>query len=136
MSKKAAVKENFKLCDNFIKCGLMGWCLEVFWTGLHAPFKKDKKLTGTTSLLMFPIYGMAGFISPVKKKLCNKNFITRGLIYTGMIFSTEYLTGSILQKHQMCPWDYSGCKHNYKGIIRLDYAPVWFIVGLLFEKIT
>ena len=30
--------------------------------------------------------------------------------------------------------DYSDAALNYKGIIRLDYAPVWFIVGLIYEK--
>ncbi len=136
MSEKHSVEKNWEIRNNFIKCGLTGWCLEILWTGLHAPLKRDRKLMGSTSLLMFPIYGMAGLISPIKKKLCRHNFFTRGLVYTGMIFSTEYLTGSLLKKHQMCPWDYSDCKHNYKGVIRIDYAPVWFIVGLIFEKIT
>lgn len=122
--------------NTFIKCGLTGWCLEVFWTGIHAPLKRDKTLTGTTSLWMFPIYGMASAIKPVKKYIQNYNFVIRGLIYTSCIFAAEFATGSILKKHEMCPWDYSASKHNYKGIIRMDYAPVWFVVGLLYEKIT
>lgn len=51
------------------------------------------------------------------------------------IFSTEFLTGAFLKKRGMCPWDYSKAKLNVKGIIRLDYAPLWFITGLLYEKI-
>ena len=35
----------------------------------------------------------------------------------------------------MCPWDYSHTPFHYKGIIRMDYLPVWFVTGLLFEKI-
>lgn len=38
------------------------------------------------------------------------------------------------EKRDACPWDYSDAALNYKGIIRLDYAPVWFIVGLIYEK--
>ena len=26
------------------------------------------------------------------------------------------------------------CKFNIKGVIRLDYAPLWFTAGLFFEK--
>ena len=22
--------------SNFIRCGMYGWCMEVFWTGLHS----------------------------------------------------------------------------------------------------
>ena len=32
-------------------------------------------------------------------------------------------------------WDYSHTPFHYRGVIRLDYAPVWFVTGLLFEKI-
>ena len=31
-------------------------------------------------------------------------------------------------------WDYSRAKFNIKGVIRLDYAPLWFTAGLFFEK--
>ena len=36
----------------------------------------------------------------------------------------------------MCPWDYSQCRANIHGLIRLDFAPLWFAVGLLFEQLT
>jgi uncharacterized membrane protein len=47
----------------------------------------------------------------------------------------EFSSGSILRHFGMCPWDYSGTPFQYKGLIRLDYAPLWFFTGLLFEKI-
>lgn len=50
------------------------------------------------------------------------------------IFSMEYLTGSILKKKDICPWDYSDAKFNYHGLIRFDYAPLWFLTGLFYEK--
>lgn len=120
--------------NNFIKCGLAGWCMEVFWTGIMSTKKHDKKLMCRTSLWMFPIYGAASFLAPISKKLKKYNTVLRGTVYTFLIFTTEFITGSMLKKHQMCPWDYSGEKHNYRGIIRIDYAPVWFAVGLFFEK--
>lgn len=32
-------------------------------------------------------------------------------------------------------WDYSGVPLQCHGVIRLDYAPLWFTAGLIFEKI-
>ncbi len=119
---------------NFIKCGLLGWCIEVFWTGFYGFFHNDKKMMGTSSIIMFPIYGMACLIKPISKKLCKHCMLFRGIIYTICIFIIEYLTGNLLKKKGKCPWDYSDCKYNINGLIRIDYAPAWFIVGLFFEK--
>lgn len=51
------------------------------------------------------------------------------------IFGMEYLTGTFLKKKGICPWDYSSARLNYHGVIRLDYAPIWFFTGLLYEKV-
>ena len=121
--------------NKFILCGLTGWCLEVFWTGLIALQRRQMKLEGRSSIWMFPIYGMAAFLAPLSRLLKGRCFWVRGLVYTGAIFLTEFVTGSLLKRRGMCPWDYSGNPLNYKGVIRLDYAPLWFCTGLLFEKI-
>ncbi|HEX3078364.1 MAG TPA: hypothetical protein VHQ24_16020 [Lachnospiraceae bacterium] len=121
---------------NFMLCGLSGWCMECFWTGLSSIVKhNDRELTCHTSVWMFPIYGMAAFLKPVCKLVKNTNAIVRGGVYTICIFATEFFTGNLLKKYQACPWDYSKSKVNYKGVIRFDYAPLWFIVGLFYEKI-
>lgn len=122
------------MIKQFIFCGSLGWCFEVFWTGLGSLFHHDKKLIGRTSLHMFPIYGTAVIIPPIHKLIKKANVFIRGSVYALCIFLTEFISGSFLKKHNACPWDYSGSVFNYKGIIRLDYAPVWFIVGLIYEK--
>ncbi len=119
----------------FFKCGSAGICMEVFWTGISCIFNKDYRISGTSSILMFPIYGMAALIKPAYRFLRKLNVLVRGSIYTILIFIVEYCSGSFLKKHHMCPWDYSKSKLNINGLVRLDYAPVWFFVGLLFEKI-
>ncbi len=119
----------------FLKCGIAGWCMEVLWTGILACCKRDMKMTGNTSILMFPIYGMMAFLKPVVKSIKGKNIFIRGGIYMLCIYAAEYATGTILKKRNMCPWDYSDSKYNVKGIIRLDFVPVWFGAGLLFEKL-
>jgi uncharacterized membrane protein len=84
---------------------------------------------------MFPIYGMAACLNPFCKKLKDRNALFRGGVYAFLIYFGEYTTGILLKKFGACPWDYSKAKYNYKGVIRLDYAPAWFLAGLLFEKI-
>lgn len=122
---------------HFLLCGGIGWCLEILWTGVHALFQKDFTLRGQSSIWMFPIYGCAALIGPVSKKLHQVRISTlgRGSIYTAGIFAAEYSTGMLLKYFHACPWDYSSSPFNYQGVIRLDYAPVWFITGLFFEKI-
>lgn len=125
-----------KRTTDFMKCGLLGWGIECFWTGCGSLCeKKDKQMHCVTSLWMFPIYGMASMIAPLSHLMEGKNFVLRGSVYTACIFLTEYGTGTLLKKKGCCPWDYSGAKANYKGVVRFDYAPLWFMVGLLYEKI-
>lgn len=122
---------------DFVKCGITGWCIEVLFTSACCFKKKDYKLIGQTSIWMFPIYGMAAVIKPLSCKLKkhNKKTLERGLIYTGGIYAAEFMTGTMLKKKNRCPWDYSKAKYNVNGVIRWDYAPLWFVVGLVYEKI-
>ena len=78
------------------------------------------------------IYGLAACLSIYTNY--KRNALLRG-VYTTLIYLTEFLTGSLLKKYGACPWDYSKSKFNIKGVIRFDYAPLWFLTGLLFEKI-
>jgi uncharacterized membrane protein len=84
---------------------------------------------------MFPIYGMAACLNPICNKLKNRNALLRGGVYALLIYAAEYTSGVFLKKYGACPWDYSKAKYNYKGVIRLDYAPAWFLAGLFFEQV-
>ena len=109
--------------------------MEIIYTSLKSLRYKNFKLVGNTSIWMFPIYGMACLLAPVSRLIKEKSIMFRGGIYTCIIFAGEYLSGSFLRKIKACPWDYSHARTNVKGLIRLDYAPLWFGAGLLFEKI-
>ncbi len=123
--------------NKFIKCGFIGWGIELLATSLsNYRNHGDKRMMGSTSLLMFPIYGMAAAFQPFGKLLCRKNALVRGSVYMTLIFATEYATGWLLRRFGICPWDYSDAPFNIDGLIRLDYAPAWFVVGLLFERNT
>ena len=82
---------------NFIRCGLTGLFIEIFFTGMGALFAHDYSMTGHSSIIMFPIYGSAAFIEPIWRRLCNKPIVLRGLIYTICIYAVEYTSGLLLR---------------------------------------
>jgi len=120
---------------SFFLCGLMGWCLEIFWTGLGSLRRRQPKLIGHSSFWMFPIYGLASLFGPLSRILKNVNIWIRGSLYALCIFLVEFISGSLLKKYNLCPWDYSKARLNYKGVIRLDFFPLWFLTGLMYEQI-
>ena len=126
---------SLSFAKKFIRCGIAGWCMEILFTSLHSLRRRDLRLVGNTSVWMFPIYGCAAFLGPVCRLLKGQKIWFRGITYMSLIFSAEYLTGHFLKRHKLCPWDYSHSRWNIGSLIRLDYAPVWFLAGLLFEHI-
>ena len=122
----------------FIIYGCVGLFMETVWTGLGSAIKGDKNLKCNTYLWMFPIYGMGIVLEPVHEFIRGFLWIYRGFIWAAIIFSIEFATGFILkQTLGNCPWNYDGngaVLTSIKGFIRLDYLPVWFSVGLLFER--
>ena len=124
------------MITRFFIYGLAGWCLEVFWTGFGSLLNGNPKLEAHTYLWMFPIYGLAVFLEPLHDKIRYLPFYLRGGLYVLIIFSVEYITGWVLKNTiEICPWDYARSPFAINGFIRLDYAPAWFIAGLLFEKL-
>ena len=120
--------------------GLFGWCWEVAWTAARDKIsgkQKDWRLLGHSYLWMFPIYGLlAPLGEPIHDALRPHFWLWRGLVYLAGIWAVEYVAGWALRKLTgKCPWDYSHLRGNIQGIITLEYAPVWFVFGLAFERI-
>ena len=79
---------------NFLRCGVFGWCLEIFWTSLDSLRRGELKLMGQSSAWMFPIYGMAALIRPL-------SVLFHGLIcldYTPLWFLTELFYEKVLER--------------------------------------
>ena len=136
---------------NFCKCGMTGWCLEVVFTSMESMMLQDWRLMGKTSLLMFPIYGLGALLSPIGEGIdrwlaveggslpslsAGDRIVRHGVLYMVLIFTAEYFSGAWLRARGICPWDYTGRHSNINGLIRLDFAPLWFFTGLLFEGTT
>jgi len=119
----------------FLIYGLLGWCLEVVFTGLAAALQKDRSATATTYLWMFPIYGGAALgLEQAQAALGDLFWLTRAVVYVAIIYCAELSAGWLLRRALgRCPWDYTGRGVHLAGLIRLDYAPAWLAVALLFE---
>ncbi len=130
-----------------MRCGVTGWCLEIMFTSVDSMLTQDWRLMGRTSLLMFPIYGLGAILGPVGRwadRWLDKGIwecgisikdqlLRHGMLDMVLIFCGEYLFGTFLRSLGICPWDYAGRPTNINGLIRLDFAPLWFLTGLLFE---
>ena len=119
----------------YVIYGLLGWNLEVRWTGAGALLDGDINMIGHTSLWMFVIYGAAGVcFEKIHKFISSKRWYERGLIWMYFIFTAELISGLLLRSVGIRAWEYTGT-FSLLGVIRLDYAPVWFVVGLIFERV-
>jgi uncharacterized membrane protein len=125
----------------FVLYGLLGWCGEIVWTAARETLTgaaSGWRLRGTTYLWMFPIYGLlAPLYEPVSHMIRGWPWLARGALYMTGFFTIEYASGWLLRRLTGgCPWDYSShSKWHVHGLVRLDYAPVWFLVGLALEPV-
>ena len=53
------------MIKRFFIYGLIGWGMEIFWTGLYSLISGDLRLLAFTNLWMFFIYGAAVFLEPI-----------------------------------------------------------------------
>ncbi len=126
------------LVIRFLIYGALGWCLEVVFTGVSAViWDRDRAATGKTYLWMHPIYGATALVLEfVHGAMSEQGWLLRGLIYVVIIYVAEFSSGWLLERLLgRCPWDYRGKGINIRGLVRLDYAPAWFVAGLLFEPV-
>lgn len=123
------------MITRFVIYGLLGWNIEVIWTGLCSVLRRDMNLMGHTSIWMFFIYGAAALaLEHVCCAIRDYNLFVRGCVWAVLIFAVEFLSGTALRLIGIEAWYYSGV-YAVMGVIRLDYLPLWFAVGLIFERI-
>lgn len=124
----------------FVVYGLLGWCMEIVWTGLPKRRPVDWRLRGHTTWWMFPIYGLvAPLYEPVhnRMRVAQVPWLQRGLVYMLGIMSIEVATGWLIERATgAIPWDYRGTtRWQWRGLTRFDYAPLWLLVGLGLEPV-
>jgi len=124
----------------FVIYGLLGWCMEIVWTAVTMTLKGEQqgwRLEGKSYLWMFPIYGLAApLFEPLHDLLRPRPWLLRGSLYVLGFWTVEYGMGWLLRRLTgVCPWDYSRARWHVHGLIRLDYAPAWFLVGMGLERL-
>lgn len=119
----------------FIQCGILGWGMEILWTGLDSFRRRDFKLTGSFFPLDVPHLRLRGLHrprlqtppeekSPFPGKSLYARHLPRGIFHR-----------LPLKEEKLVPWDYGDAPLNIHGVIRLDYAPLWLLAGLFFEHV-
>jgi uncharacterized membrane protein len=136
-----AAGQQLSLFARFVIYGLVGWCIECLFTSVVdlASGAGDLRLRGYSYLWMHPIWGSGLLLGErlvgVLRRL-GLNRVTRSFIGMGVCFAVEYSMGGVLVALiGRCPWDYSAAAMSVQGLIRLDYAPFWWLCAWAVEPL-
>ena len=126
------------MLTRFILYGLLGWCVEVFWSAIEESWlrgKRDWRLKGQSYLWSFPLYGHGRFpVRAVARRGAQPAVGGAWNDHVACIWLVEYAAGWTLRRSLgVCPWDYTTCRHHLRGLISWDYLPIWFVFGLILE---
>lgn len=110
--------------------GLAGMVVEVFFTGIASLVNRNWNATCQTYLWMLPCYGIAGVAFDHLNDWLQWPFWAMGFVLTPLIYAIEFGYGWLLLKTiGRCPWDYGRGKYTIMGLIRLDFAPFWYLLA-------
>jgi len=117
---------------------VLGLGLEVIFTGLFDCRRGTLcHLMGYSSLWYLPLYMLVPVCFNAGSSLVFQfNWIVRGIIYMLLIFAIEFVAMFLLRLllgASPSEKSYYQSPFNIKGLIRLDYAPVMFVLGLFLE---
>jgi Putative ABC-transporter type IV len=117
----------------------VGVSLEVAFTATATLRARDPGLRGHSYLWMFPIYGLVYPLFAWSWPLVGGwPVVLRCALYVLAAYVVEYTSGWLLRRATgSCPWEvsYRASPWGVHGLIRLDYAPLWLGVALLFERL-
>ncbi|XP_063231174.1 transmembrane protein 229B-like [Bacillus rossius redtenbacheri] len=120
--------------------GLHGYFVEVMFTaGWEFAVSNNWKLPGCSSVWSLAIYGISGLAMEQIHSACHRSgvpLLARGVAYLAWVYLWEFSTGLLLRHFGACPWDYTAFDYNIHGLITLEYAPLWFFIALVQEKLV
>jgi uncharacterized membrane protein len=130
------------LLGRFIAYGLVGWCIECCFTSVMdlASGAGDLRLKGYSYLWMHPVWGAGLLLGENLMRMMHRarlSRLTRAFVAMMLCFAVEYVAGALLVAAiGRCPWDYTASPFNVNGLIRLDYAPFWWLCGFIYEPLA
>jgi uncharacterized membrane protein len=116
-----------------------GYVTEVMFTAAwEFVVNLNWKFPGNTSVWSLFIYGLSTLMIERLYLLLDGRtpLLLRAVIYTVWTYCWEFSTGYILRHFNACPWDYTPFEGDFMGLVTLEYAPLWFIGGIIAEKIV
>ncbi len=125
------------ICSLF---ALLGLGMEVVFTATrNLLFRRNKNGMGYSSLFYAPFYALIPVaLSLLHPWLFTLHWFIRGLFYIVALFFAEYCSMGILRflfGKSPSESEYRRSRLHIHGLIRLDYAPFWFLAGFLFEYV-
>lgn len=114
---------------------LHGYLIEVTFTAVwDLVVFGSLELRGFSSVWSLAIYSISCIaMEKINSLLQRRGLPARALAHTCWIYAWEFTTGYFLRALGSCPWDYRDFRYNIFGLVTLEYAPLWFLCGLLFE---
>jgi hypothetical protein len=116
---------------------LFGVGLEAAVTGLSE--HKSKFLIGFSSSWYVPIYALVPFLLyHLTPALSPYYWFFRGLAYAIVFSICEFVAMGVLELvlgQSPSENNYLKSRWNIRGLTRMDYWPIYFVIGLLFEWI-
>ena len=114
----------------------IGITLEIVATSIMDFIKyRDPRLKGESYLWMLPVYAVVPYIYMfVTSTFKNYGWMMKGFIYMISFYFLELMAGLIIKRLVgVSPWNYKNYRFHFKEVICLEYAPVWFIYGVVGE---
>lgn len=116
-----------------------GYVTEVMFTATwEFVVNLNWKFPGNTSVWSLVIYGLSTLI--IEKMYIHLRdrmpLLLRACVYMVWTYCWEFSTGYILKHFDACPWDYTPFEGDFMGLVTLEYAPLWFIGGIVGEQIV
>lgn len=117
--------------------GCLGLLVEVFFTGAVSLYRRNWRATSQTYLWMLPIYGVGGVALEAVQTTLQWHWFAMAFVYVPLIYAFEFVSGWGLKRIiGRCPWDYGSTRYSVMGLIRLDYAPFWLAMAMLFYPVS
>ncbi|KAL1444538.1 hypothetical protein MTO96_045499 [Rhipicephalus appendiculatus] len=117
---------------------LQGYFIEVSFTAICSLIDTGSlELRGCSSIWSLVIYSVATIsmekISALLKPL---GWPLAAIAFAHMccMYVCEFTSGCLLRTIGACSWDYGDFMFNVAGLVTLEYAPLWYLLGVIFEK--
>ncbi|KAH9380301.1 hypothetical protein HPB48_011291 [Haemaphysalis longicornis] len=117
---------------------IQGYFIEVTFTALYDLLvgTGGMQLRGCSSIWSLFIYSVATLVMErvsTHLRQLGLPLPVIALAHTLWMYAWEFTTGCLLRAIGGCSWDYKHYRYNFAGLVTLEYAPLWFLLGVTFE---